>query len=357
MSLLDQSAPAAIYSASHWTNPAGRDEEESKERIRLGSTIAGWTMDILVPLLKEGELPFQSRQPLTFSLDKTFFPPASVGPLVGLVLSLSVASSAEMLSRVQWTEDETADLIDADVEIVTAAATLIEGLALKLDTVKESLAAQCLVPPLLDFVEFAMPPPHRSEADDIKAFSAIKASVVRALVEVPNSEVVMAELFSASKEDSIVPRLVSWLEAPATRQDLIICATHMLAALGRTGPSSSNSWPGLTFADAHCLALVNNYSIAPRIAKLLHDKALPQSSATSTRLGEDTQLIFGLVSLLRHLAIPRQSASSSLCIVLTETSAQSTDPGGCRRDRARLVAAEGQLRRCRSAAGHRSDGA
>lgn len=57
-------------------------------------------------------------------------------------------------------------------------------------------------------------------------------------------------------------------------------------------------------ADEHCVQLVQEYGLARPLAKLVEEKVEQQFLKSGSRPGEVTQILFGLVSLLRHLAIP-----------------------------------------------------
>ena len=70
-----------------------------------------------------------------------------------------------------------------------------------------------------------------------KAFATVKSAVVRAVVEAPNSDAVMDKLFMHGEgKNWVLEKLVEWVgETREGREDLLICAAHMLAALGRKG--------------------------------------------------------------------------------------------------------------------------
>lgn len=176
---------------------------------------------------------------------------------------------------------------------------------------------------LMTFVKSASPPSYWSLAEGAeehdpaaleKAFSSVKSAVVRAIVEAPNSDVVMHQLFGASGQGKswVVERLVKWVEETQQgREDMLICAAHMLAALGRKGESSINTLgvgadAPLGDADEHCISLVHDYGLAPPLGKIAIKMAgLQFEKATNgARPGEVTQILFGVVSLLRHLSIP-----------------------------------------------------
>lgn len=177
----------------------------------------------------------------------------------------------------------------------------------------------------MTFVEDAFPPSYWSAAGEEhepaaldKAFSTVKSAVVRAIVEVPNSDLVMNQLFAVGQGKGwVVERLVKWVEESRDgREDMLICAAHMLAALGRKGEfrsqlSTRSRRPSLTLTDEHCVSLVHEYGVAPPLGKIaIKMSALQFEKATNgARPGEVTQILFGVVSLLRHLSIPGESPS------------------------------------------------
>lgn len=57
-------------------------------------------------------------------------------------------------------------------------------------------------------------------------------------------------------------------------------------------------------SDEYCLALVQEYGLEKPLSKLVKEKAKQQFMKGDARPGEVTQILFGVVSLLRHLAIP-----------------------------------------------------
>lgn len=186
------------------------------------------------------------------TLDKNAFPQDGISILASVILSIShpVASPSASL----WTHEEVSDHIDTDLELLTTAATLLEALSIDLETAKQELGfalytdKQPILGHLMTFVENASSPSYWSAAGEEqepaaldKAFSTVKSAVVRAIVEAPNSDLVMNQLFAVGQGKSwVVERLVKWVEESKDgREDMLICAAHMLAALGRKGESQS----------------------------------------------------------------------------------------------------------------------
>ena len=264
---------------------------------------------------------------LTQCTDKDAFPASALPALASLLLSPHPATPH---APSPWAEDQVSTLLSTDLDLLTLSASLLEALSIDLDATKEALAFapysspdDSLLARLFAFIESSSPPYHWSasyedesglkpDAGAAKAFATIKSAVVRAVVECPNSDTVMERLFVGGEggKSWVVERLVRWVEETKEgREDLLICAAHMLAALGRKGAFLDVFEGGkLTMgADEHCIQLVQEYGLAIPLAKLVKEKVEQQFLKAGARPGEVTQILFGLVSLLRHLAIPGAS--------------------------------------------------
>ncbi|SCV69780.1 BQ2448_1174 [Microbotryum intermedium] len=308
---------APIYVVGSWMSSPGQvDEDEWTERVELGSTIAGWVMSILEDALAD---------------DKNSFPPESTAALFSIVNSLPPIDS-KVPPYYIWEAEESSDFVDSDIELLTLAAALLEATSIDLVSVKKQLAfsdylpEQRLLPLTFNFIESARLPDawltiagaERPNAE--KAFAMIKAAVVRAVVEAPNDDEVMLEFM---RQEWLVKRLIGWLEMGQTveRDDLLVCASHMLAAIGRKGAYVPQIIRGRCHADEgialssqssdeHCVALVQTYGVAAPLAQIARRKAVQQFQKESTRPGgEVTQVLFGVISLLRHLSIPSSNKS------------------------------------------------
>lgn len=191
--------------------------------------------------------------------DKGDFPPSGILSLASVVFAVQAAPSPSSLpSRIS--SDDASDYLDTDVELLTVCSSLFETLALNLDSVKSALAFSTYAPSLpypqstllhhlLTCVHTAAPPPYWTTATSeperlAKAFSTTKASLVRAVVEAPNSDLVMERLWTETRSSDgrvgrswLIEMLVRWVEEAQGegREDMLICAAHMLAALGRKG--------------------------------------------------------------------------------------------------------------------------
>ncbi|GAA6003046.1 hypothetical protein JCM10207_001961 [Rhodosporidiobolus poonsookiae] len=297
---------APIYTVGCWAQSSVGDADEWEERLQIGSTVLSWVVNILEDVLAE---------------NKSDFPSSGVLSLSSALLSIYTNSSHPARTS-HFSGEDASDFLDTDIEILTVSAALLEGVAIDLDAAKEALAFSTfnsslsypdstLLEHLLAFIKSASPPPYWSHATDdqartAKAFSTIKAAVVRAVVEAPNSDEVMERLWTETRVPSegteadgerkswLVDKLVLWLEEAQGqgREDMLICAAHMLAGLGRS--------------DAHTEALVHEYGLAAPLARIVREHVDRQLAAPGERgrPGETTQILFGVVSLLRHLAIP-----------------------------------------------------
>lgn len=284
-----------LYRIGEWSTGG------SDERRDVASTAVRWAANVLEDVLSE---------------DKQAFPAVGVHILASSVLDLHHREDASLRTI---EPEEAEDWIDTDIELLTISASLLEGIVLESEEAKLAIAfssedagssasLNSLLERLLDFIEFAKTPSCWLEKTDDtarieKAFSAIKASIVRAVVEAPNSDEVMNRLWTETRVENkpeggaesrswLVERLVKWLhfaDVDSGREDLLICAAHMLASLGRK--------------DEYTLSLVRDYAIAKPLADIVRDQVGGAIGKTG-RPGETTQILFGVISLLRHLAIP-----------------------------------------------------
>ncbi|GAA5844501.1 hypothetical protein JCM9279_006325 [Rhodotorula babjevae] len=311
LALLDARATAGkatspVYTVGCWAHEAGEEEDlnEREERLQIGQMAAGWAANVLEDVLGES---------------KADFPPFGVISLSSIVLAVSSPSAPSSLPSHVSTDDAT-DYLDTDIELLTIASSLLELLAQDLPSAASALAfstsspslpypERTLLHQLLTFISHAKTPAHWALAasDDparaAKAFSAVKAAVVRAVVEAPNNDEVMVRLWSETRgvggrdgheaqgRSWLVEMLVRWLEEAQDegREDMLIAAAHVLAGLGRK--------------DEHTLSLVHDYNLAKPLARIVAERVSGAIGRTG-RPGETTQILFGVVSLLRHLAIP-----------------------------------------------------
>lgn len=258
-----------IYCIGEWARSsshfAGDDREECRD---TAATAIRWAANVLEDVLSEGACSGNPRVPASWEsycedrADKSALPLVSVPILTSSVLDLRPCE--RIASRTSEPEDAE-DWIDTDIELLTISASLLEGVVLASEDAKTELvfsssnpgsssSMASLLIRLLDFIESGTTPEYWTEWSDDparmeKAFSAVKASVVRAVVEAPNSDAVMHRLWEEtqirrSPDDPVkarswlVKRLVDWLHtanATSGREDLLICAAHMLASLGRKG--------------------------------------------------------------------------------------------------------------------------
>ncbi|GAA5896449.1 hypothetical protein JCM6882_001016 [Rhodosporidiobolus microsporus] len=301
---------APVYTVGCWAVEPTGDVDEWEERVQIGSMILSWTVNILQDVLGES---------------KAQFPSSGILSLSSPILSIYRPSPASHPARpVHFTGEDASDHLDTDIEILSICAALLEGVVIDLDATKETLAfspldassaPSSLLRALFTFIKSASPPPYWSHATDDaarteKAFSTVKAAVVRAVVEAPNADRVMDRVWGETREGTegkkerswVVEEMVRWLrEAGAEgeegkREDMVICAAHVLAALGRK--------------DEYTESLVHTYGLAAPLARIVQarvDQLLASAAAAKEqqgRPGETTQVLFGVVSLLRHLAIP-----------------------------------------------------
>ncbi|GAA5890729.1 hypothetical protein JCM8208_004976 [Rhodotorula glutinis] len=296
-------ATSPIYVVGCWAREVGEGEgvDELEDRLQIGQMAAGWAANVLEDVLGES---------------KTAFPPSGILSLSSIVLAVSSQSSPSSLPA-HVSPDDATDYLDTDIELLTIASSLLESLAQDLPSAASALAFSTSSPSLpypdctllhqlLTFIAHAKMPAYWTFAasDDParanKAFAAVKAAVVRAVVEAPNNDEVMERLWSETRgrdgqegtaKSWLVEMLVRWLEEAQDegREDMLIAAAHVLAGLGRK--------------DEHTLSLVHDYALAEPLARIVSERVNGAIGRTG-RPGETTQILFGVVSLLRHLAIP-----------------------------------------------------
>ncbi|GAA6060054.1 hypothetical protein JCM10212_001051 [Sporobolomyces blumeae] len=313
----DSRTALPVYVVGQWASESTATDGDAEERVELGETIARWTVSVLEDVLGE---------------DNSHFPTDGIAILASVIFSLDSKQIPQARPAGMELDDST-DFVDTDIELLSISAALLEGLSLDHASVKSTIALSTYdstspspssrtLSRLLDFIESStVPSLWTSGTDELervtKAHSTVKAAVVRAVVECPNDDSVMEALWSESKGDQkgnwLVERLVGWLEREGDegwREDLVVCAAHFLAGLGRR--------------DEYTEALVQDYGLAAPLARIIERRtrlalrpppikhepgAVPPSATPASRPGETTQILYGVVSLMRHLAIPLKNRS------------------------------------------------
>ncbi|GAA5898434.1 uncharacterized protein JCM6883_001021 [Sporobolomyces salmoneus] len=299
-------------------------EEEWDERLELGETIAGWTMNVLEDVLSEDNSRFPSEEgiPILASILLSIPISPSTSALQPTELLPSLSELA-IESNDQDDDEEEDSHLDTCIELLSISSSLLESLTLAHDVHKQTISlssysddSPSLLSQLIEFIEYASPPSEWTRTPKEKqrlekTFEVVKASTVRAIVEGMNDDNVMHELWRVGGSAGtgkggnwLIDKLVGWLEEGAngrTREDLMVCASHMLAGLGRS--------------DEYVESLVHDYQLEGLLASIIEARvpaALAPPPPTQPggggqaqgRAGENTQILYGVVSLMRHLAIP-----------------------------------------------------
>ena len=292
-------------------------------------------------------------------------PADALAPLVSAILApFASAPPAGQLAHSVLRAD-VPDLLAGDMDTLTSLAGSLEHVVSESDALRNCLAGLAAPPAttkgttasmdgevdlallfrMLDFVQYAHTPEYFLEAAQLttdddddeqeeedddddkvdvhKAVSSAKASVMRALIDVPNSDAVMRsfvrhlaskDAVAGSPHDALVSRLVSLLgvDDSSDRDDLQICAAHFLAALAR--------------CDEMSLALMSSrYGLAAALVRVL-EHHVPRALARTTESGHQAvQVIFGALGLARHLAIPAINKSLLGELGLVKLAAQCLD--------------------------------
>ncbi|KAL5529049.1 hypothetical protein ACEPAG_5023 [Sanghuangporus baumii] len=192
-----------------------------------------------------------------------------------------------------YTDPDTRNpLLATDVEVLEEVCQLMEGMTMDIEDVRLDLArgiAENEEPPclalMLDFIESAEYLPFWEEHDlpteEVnrwkRAVDFCKTAVIRSVVEVAGEDGNLDVLWNDSVEESaFVSRLLSWLQATQSHDDLVICATLSLGNLVRQENRS--------------IVLVKEpISITPHLVKRL----IPST---------DIKVKHGIIGLLKHLA-------------------------------------------------------
>lgn len=348
--LVGADATEILVKSLNLYTPGSWDIAEEPE-ILLRATIAEWTIKLLAEL-SAGEGRFTSS--ILDSRKRLIRPAGSritssfAIALARVILALPLPSSADSESSGSGKPDlpyETRHtLVDTDLTLLSTASEILENHIYKDDSLQDSLATatnspsrgddstQSILRSLLHFVKGAeiLPcwlPFAKTVADDAvngdqdndgeedeleveKTFSNVKASAARIAIAIASSDKVMDAAFGKGKSMTwLVEDCIAWLggvnREVNTRADLVITASTLLANLARK--------------DEYCVSLVHDHNIARPLAFLLSTYAPPPTSAPSsatssttfaqssapplTRPGEATQILHGVVGLLKNLAI------------------------------------------------------
>ncbi|KAK4057274.1 hypothetical protein OIO90_001771 [Microbotryomycetes sp. JL221] len=291
----------AIYVVNEWSKgpTAGQDDIEWQQSVEMRAFIVTWTMTILDDVTEGNNAILPSTE--------------AVETLASVIVACKDASAVVTAETAYdgWDFEDVSQRTETDLELLTNASSMLEAISIDHEEAKLALGlglfplqrdtneSTTLLSQLMDFVETTTVPSNwdlagRIDSATDKAFSLIKSATIRAIVEAPNSDLVMNKLFAIGNKSWLVVRLVGWLEKDQTgREDLLICGSHMLAALARK--------------DEHCVSLVHQYGVAVPLSKIVIEKSIQQFDRTgdgAARPGEVTQILYGTVGLLRHLAIP-----------------------------------------------------
>jgi hypothetical protein len=170
-----------------------------------------------------------------------------------------------LISAFQWfpyshepaTSGSNAQLDSTNLEVLEESANLIESLCLDSEDARVRSAAEDVLRPLADFIEFGDYPESwltEAESDQAarrKQFDLCKGALITALTTIAGEDRNAASLWSTTaplSSDEAQPdtwffqRMFTWvhdhskkLDASASRPDLVICGTLCLGNLARRG--------------------------------------------------------------------------------------------------------------------------
>ena len=232
-------------------------------------------------------------------MTETVLPPALASAIVTTLTELILTSSpaAEPAPL-----DE--EFATAESEILVVAAELVETLTLD-DAApsRAALTAPSLFVRLVDFVEQSSYP-QRWPADDeelVKSYGAVKAVASRALIAAAGEDRVLQTAFGADGQTAahawLVARMVRWVAGDAaSRPDLVITGSVALANIARSDRNCSALVTVSPFAD----------TLPSALARILIERSTPASIAGG-KPGEHTQILHGVLGLLKHLSVPPEN--------------------------------------------------
>ncbi|KAL5533312.1 hypothetical protein ACEPAF_5088 [Sanghuangporus sanghuang] len=269
----------AVYPPGSWPSVKGSESSPiSAENWMIRKVITDWTWRTISGL-KDNQA-----QPSFFGTDLL---PYLVSPLKIFV------SPFPSPKNLLYTDPDTRNpLLATDVEVLEEVCQLIEGMTMDIEDVRLDLArgmAENEEPPclalMLDFIESAEYLPFWEEHDlpteEVnrwkRAVDFCKTAVIRSVVEVTGEDGNLDVLWNdAVQESAFVSRLLSWLQATQSHDDLVICAALSLGNLVRQENRS--------------IVLVKEpISITPHLVKRL----MPHT---------DIKVKHGVIGLLKHLA-------------------------------------------------------
>lgn len=211
-------------------------------------------------------------------------------PLPAFVLSSQSYFTNDTSAQAQ---DVSEDLVELESNGLVVAASLFEALSMDMDVlaIKISQSPSTLLK-LFDYVESEQTPAlWKSSEALIKNWSMIKAAASKGLIAAVSMDDVMQHCMESdgpAAKSWVIDRCLAWLSSNDHRNDLKINASVMLANLARS--------------DDNCLAFVQHFQLMPVLFKLL--EAHVDIESKSSKKGESMQLLHGVLSLLKHLAIP-----------------------------------------------------
>ncbi|KAL5511837.1 hypothetical protein ACEPAH_5055 [Sanghuangporus vaninii] len=269
----------AVYPPGSWLSVKGTESSPiSTENWMIRKVITDWTWRTISGL-KDNQA-----QPSFFGTDLL---PYLVSPLKVFVPPFP---SPENLL---YTDPDTCNpLLATDVEVLEEVCQLIEGMTMDIEDVRLDLARgiveneeQPCLALMLDFIESAEYLPFWEEHDlpteEVnrwkRAVDFCKTAVIRSVVEVSGEDGNLDVLWNdAVQESAFVSRMLSWLQATQSHDDLVICAALSLGNLVRQENRS--------------IVLVKEpISITPHLVKRL----MPST---------DIKVKHGVIGLLKHLA-------------------------------------------------------
>ncbi|KDN47568.1 hypothetical protein K437DRAFT_94222 [Tilletiaria anomala UBC 951] len=303
-------------------------QAENMNLIRTGATVSTWAWRIVQDVVSCGATgvsdggalsPSSGTELSGRSRSDTLLTDAAINATAVSLRAFLAASSHHKQGDdiLPWDAEDVSTLIESDMEVLSAAAELIESTSLDspafrlLSVSPEHWPNPASQPAGLRhrnplelytaFFERAAPPPAwqgtsrtpvpadtQSLQEAEKQYAQCKAAVARSIVAIAGEDRCMDVLFGSeasglSGASWFIDTLKSWasMRRGTNRDDLVSIALLTLGNLARK--------------DSHCVAMIEQHDVGTLLAPVLADEQV------------DVKVAHGLVGLLKNLAIPAQN--------------------------------------------------
>lgn len=319
LSALDPNAPSAIYKI----NAAAAQSDPNMDDLEIAAMTQSWFLRVLEELHQTSKhSPSVSCRRTTFTLlcrsQETHAPSFEEVASDLMPLASFVLSSQSYFTKSAHSTETPEDLVETESNSLLIAASLFEALSMDIDALAIAVSqSSATLLKLFDFIEDERIPPSWRSSDALrKNWSMIKSATSRGLIAATSMDDVMMHCLDsegALASSWIVDRCQDWLQRK-DRNDLKICSTVILANLARSGARRihlscpcfcSRQFP----TDENCIAFVQDLQLVPVLFQTLEKSTAATSGTSLSKKSEGTQILHGVLSLLKHLSIPTVNKS------------------------------------------------